>query len=85
MSKLVRIEERLSDGLMLLTVLHFGEVFGSQLWSRCKARKRGRCDASGTSYAAGSSVYRPVGNQRNRMMRILATSLEEAPAGARPA
>lgn len=47
MSKLLSINARPGEGLALLTVREFGDVYSGQLWSKCKARKHGVCDASG--------------------------------------
>lgn len=80
MSQLLAINQRPGPGLALLTVRAFGEVYKAQLWASCKARKPGVCNASGTQYDAGTEVYRPVGNSRNRSMRILAAKIDtEAP------
>lgn len=49
-----------------------------QLWSKCKARKSGVCDASGERYRPGAEIYRPVGNSRNRSMRILAVHIDNS-------
>lgn len=76
MSKLVSINAIPGDGLASLTVRNFGEVYSHQLWSKCKARKPGLCDASGERYQSGDSIYRPLGNSRNRNMRILAAHIE---------
>ena len=76
MSKLLSIDERVADGMVLLSVCDFGHVFRGQLWASCKARKSGRCDASGDLYKPGALVYRPIGSPQNRMMRILASAIE---------
>lgn len=76
MSKLLSIDERPGDGLASLTVRDFGQVYSTQLWSKCKARSPGVCDASGERYRPGDEIYRPVGNARNRNMRILAAHIE---------
>lgn len=76
MSKLLAINERPGTGLALLTVRDFGKYYAGQLWSKCKARKPGVCDASGTGYQSGAEVYRPVGNSQNRSMRILAAQID---------
>ena len=77
MSKLLSINERPSDGLASLTVSDSGEVYSGQLWSKCKAQKSGVCDASGERYLLGAEIYRPVGNSRNRSMRILAALIDQ--------
>jgi len=76
MSKLLSINARPSDGLASLTVRDSGELYSGQLWSKCKARKSGVCDASGELYRPGAEIYRPVGNSRNRSMRILAALID---------
>ena len=78
MSKLLSINERPGDGLAILTVRDFGEVFVGQLWAKCKARKSGVCDASGERYGSGAEIYRPVGNSLNRSMRILAAHIDNS-------
>lgn len=78
MSKLLSINARPSDGLASLTVRDSGELYSGQLWSKCKARKSGVCDASGERYGSGAEIYRPVGNSRNRSMRILAAHIDNS-------
>jgi len=78
MNKLLAVDERPGPGMALLTVIDFGEVYSRQLWSRCKARKPGTCDASGARYVPGAEVYRPVGNSANRSMRILAAQIDNS-------
>lgn len=78
MSKLLEIVSRPQTGLALLTVREFGATYTGQLWEKCKARKQGVCDASGAKYKVGAEVYRPVGNSKNRSMRILASRIDIA-------
>lgn len=77
--KLVAIEQRPGEGLALLSVYDFGQIYSSQLWCRVTARKAGECSATGVSYPAGSLVYRPIGNPGNRSMRFLATAIDASP------
>lgn len=72
MSKLLSVNECTSHGLPSLTVRDSREVHSRQLWSKCKVRISGVCDASGERYGPGAEIYRPVGNSSNRSMRILA-------------
>jgi hypothetical protein len=74
---LIRVIGRPSDGLVLVDVRHFGDVFTNQLWTRVKSRKRGTCAESEADYGSGSQVYRPAsGSPSNRSQRILAQVME---------
>jgi len=46
------------------------------LWSRSKARKTSRCAITGLSIGVGDTVYRPVGDQSYRSIRVKAEALE---------
>ena len=74
---LVRVVSRPAEGLALLTVRYFGELYVEQLWARVKCRKGGTCGASDVEYQAGAIVYRPaLGNPSNRSQRMLATVID---------
>lgn len=74
---LIRVIQHPSDGLVLVDVRHFGDVFSNQLWARVKSRKHGTCAESELDYESGSQVYRPaLGNPSNRSQRILAHVME---------
>ena len=73
---MLKVEERLGDGLAVLTVEFFGVIYHGQLWSKVTARKHGTCWRSGRDYVPGAEVYRPFGNERNRSQRILADMID---------
>lgn len=74
---LVRMVCRPGDGLALLTVRYFGELYVEQMWARVKSRKSGTCAATGVDYPSGTMVYRPaLGNPSNRSQRMLATIID---------
>lgn len=77
MNNLLSVVARPGDGLALIHVRHFGQLFYDQLWAKVNARKHGTCDASGRDYMPGAEVYRPLGNTNNRSQRILAKYIEE--------
>lgn len=77
MGALLSIDERPAPGLAVVSVKSFGAIFREQLWSCGKARQAGTCDASGERYEPGAIVYRPIGNAKNRSMRILARWIDE--------
>jgi hypothetical protein len=64
-------DERQFDGLI---------YFRGQLWMKCKARKSGVCYVSGNQYSQGDDIYRPIGNSKNRGVRILAKNIVRAAA-----
>lgn len=45
-------------------------------WVRVKCRKVGVCAETGMRYRAGTLVYRPLGNGRDRMLRVRASVVE---------
>jgi hypothetical protein len=59
--------ERQFDGLA---------YFRGQLWAKCKARKSGVCHVGGNQYHPGDDIYRPIGNAKNRGLRILVKNLK---------
>lgn len=67
----VVIERRPAPGLAI--VLFAGE---RALWASARARKRTICALTDQPVNVGDLAYRPVGNQRYRSQRILATALE---------
>lgn len=69
------VDTRLGDGLILATFSDMGEL-DQALWSRGKSRKSTKCIVSGLPIKIGDSVYRPVGNQRYRSARILASEID---------
>lgn len=74
---LVRIVSCPGDGLALLTVRYFGELYVERMWARVKSRKGGTCAASGVDYQSGATAYRPaLGNPSNRSQRMLATVID---------
>jgi hypothetical protein len=73
----IEIESVPCDGLVVLIGKDFVFPFAGQIWARCKSRKAGTCCATGIDFDAGTIVYRPKTNGRNRRDRILASHIEK--------
>jgi hypothetical protein len=70
------VERVLAEGVV---VLRSGE-HGSQIFTRRKARKPGKCENTGEPYAVGAEIWGTLnGSTMNRMDRVLLRDLPAPP------
>lgn len=65
----VEIVKLPGEGLAVVRVECFG-FWDEALWSRVKIRKGNECGSCEGKFAAGSEMYRPLGNKGYRYRRL---------------
>jgi hypothetical protein len=74
------VTDRLAPGLVRILRTDRGSG-DAALWSKVKSRKPCKDAATGFPLPAGSSVYRPVGNQMYRYERLEASAVDSSLPG----